>query len=171
MKHLPNFFHRHQLTHLFLCFPDPHFKARKHKARIVSTQLNAEYAYVVRPGGCVYTITDVDELAGWIVAHFEGRSGIEEKEGNGEGEDADASVVGEAEGAPSSMASSRQMGVEELWERVSEEGLERDPCVKIMKEETEEGKKVSRYGGRKFVSVWRRKEDPPWPGEDEGVKG
>src|SRR5256714_12469838 len=77
MKFLPNYFTRGQLTHLFLCFPDPHFKARKHKARIVSAQLNAEYAFVVRPGGCVYTITDVEELHDWIVGHFEdeGRAG------------------------------------------------------------------------------------------------
>lgn len=41
MKFLPNFFERSQLTKIFLCFPDPHFKARKHKARIVSTTLNS----------------------------------------------------------------------------------------------------------------------------------
>jgi tRNA (guanine-N7-)-methyltransferase len=52
-----------------------------------------------------------------------------------------------------------------LWERVGEEELERDPCVRVMREETEEGKKVSRNGGRKFVSVWRRREDPRWPDE------
>ncbi|THZ84799.1 hypothetical protein D6C83_09479 [Aureobasidium pullulans] len=31
MKFLPNFFNRAQLSKIFLCFPDPHFKARKHK--------------------------------------------------------------------------------------------------------------------------------------------
>lgn len=36
MKFLPNFFEKGQLAKLFFCFPDPHFKARKHKARIVS---------------------------------------------------------------------------------------------------------------------------------------
>jgi len=36
MKFLPNFFRKHQLKKMFFCFPDPHFKARKHKARIVS---------------------------------------------------------------------------------------------------------------------------------------
>ena len=58
MKFLPNFFRKGQLSRIFLCFPDPHFKARKHKARIVSTTLNSEYAYVLREGGIVYTITD-----------------------------------------------------------------------------------------------------------------
>ncbi len=54
----------------------------------------------------------------------------------------------------------------ELWERVSEDELEKDSCVKIMMEETEEGKKVSRNGGKKFVGVWRRRENPAWPVEE-----
>lgn len=36
MKFLPNMFHKGQLRKMFFCFPDPHFKARKHKARIIS---------------------------------------------------------------------------------------------------------------------------------------
>ena len=135
MKFLPNYFNRGQLSKIFLCFPDPHFKARKHKARIVSAQLNAEYAYVLRKGGCLYTITDVEELAGWIVRHFEGEEA-------GEGR--------------------------ELWERVDGSELEGDECVRVMREETEEGKKVGRNGGRKFVGVWRRKGVPAWPVEGDG---
>ncbi|KAH8598769.1 hypothetical protein B0O99DRAFT_683522 [Bisporella sp. PMI_857] len=77
MKFLPNFFSKYQLSKIFLCFPDPHFKARKHKARIVSTTLNSEYAYVVRPGGIVYTITDVEDLHNWMVSHFEAHSSFE----------------------------------------------------------------------------------------------
>lgn len=134
MKFLPNYFTHAQLTHIFLCFPDPHFKARKHKARIVSAQLNAEYAFVLKPGGCVYTITDVEELHGWICRHFEGEDAGE---------------------------------IKELWERVEEEDLDKDPCVNVMMEETEEGKKVSRNGGKKFVGVWRRKANPPWPDDDD----
>ena len=129
MKFLPNYFFKGQLSKVFLCFPDPHFKARKHKARIVSAQLNAEYAYVVKPGGKVYTITDVEELHLWVVKHFQG---VEAGD------------------------------VAELWERVSGEENEVDDCVRIMSEETEEGKKVTRNGGRKFVGVWRRREDPGW---------
>lgn len=71
MKFLPNFFEKGQLSKIFLCFPDPHFKARKHKARIVSTTLNSEYAFVLRPGGNVYTITDVEDLHKWMVERFE----------------------------------------------------------------------------------------------------
>src|SRR4051812_35288684 len=124
MKFLPNFFDKHQLSKIFLCFPDPHFKQRKHKARIVSYTLNSEYAYVMRPGGIVYTITDVEDLHNWMVEHFEKH--------------------------PS-------------FERVGEEEQEADECVKVMRIETEEGKKVERNKGLKFVACFRRFENPPWP--------
>ncbi|KAL8770039.1 MAG: hypothetical protein Q9209_004077 [Squamulea sp. 1 TL-2023] len=71
MKFLPNFFKKGQLSKIFLCFPDPHFKARKHKARIVSSTLNSEYAFAMKHGGIVYTITDVEDLHKWMVKHFE----------------------------------------------------------------------------------------------------
>ncbi|XP_058413752.1 tRNA (guanine-N(7)-)-methyltransferase isoform X2 [Diceros bicornis minor] len=58
MKHLPNFFRKGQRT--------------KHKWRIISPTLLAEYAYVLRVGGLVYTITDVLELHDWMCTHFEG---------------------------------------------------------------------------------------------------
>lgn len=70
MKFLPNFFEQGQLSKIFFLFPDPHFKARKHKARIISPTLLAEYAYVLRPGGIVYTITDVRDLHEWMVKHL-----------------------------------------------------------------------------------------------------
>lgn len=124
MKFLPNFFERAQLEKIFLCFPDPHFKARKHKARIVSTTLNSEYAFVMKPGGKVYTITDVEDLHSWMVEH---------------------------------------LAAHPSFERVGEEEVESDECVSAMRVETEEGKKVERNGGKKFVAVFRRLEDPPWP--------
>jgi len=71
MKFMPNFFERAQLSRLFFLFPDPHFKARKHKARIISQALLAEYAHVLRPGGLLYTITDVKDLHDWMVLHLE----------------------------------------------------------------------------------------------------
>lgn len=36
MKFLPNYFERGQLKKIFFLFPDPHFKVRKHKSRIIS---------------------------------------------------------------------------------------------------------------------------------------
>ena len=123
MKFLPNFFRKAQLSKIFLCFPDPHFKARKHKARIVSTTLNSEYAYVLKPGGIVYTITDVEDLHHWMMEHFEAH--------------------------PS-------------FERVMEHEHEQDMCVQVMRTETEEGKKVERNGGTKYVACFARLDDPPW---------
>ena len=124
MKFLPNLFLKSQLAKIFLCFPDPHFKARKHKARIVSLTLASEYAFVLAPGGKVYTITDVEDLHLWMVGHFDAH---------------------------------------ESFARVGAEEVEADACVGVMRAETEEGKKVSRNEGQKFVAVFRRLEDPGWP--------
>ncbi|KAB8260588.1 hypothetical protein BDV32DRAFT_122710 [Aspergillus pseudonomiae] len=135
MKFFPNFFRRHQLSKIFICFPDPHFKARKHKARIISENLNAEYAYALKPGGLLYTITDVEEYHHWVLRHFREEGEQQASEG----------------------------GVKDLFERVSEEELANDPCVEVMRESTEEGKKVTRNKGNKYVAVFRRKADPEWP--------
>lgn len=70
MKYLPNYFHKGQLKKMFFLFPDPHFKQKKHKWRIISPTLLAEYAYVLAEGGLVYTITDVPDLCDWIKKHF-----------------------------------------------------------------------------------------------------
>jgi tRNA (guanine-N(7)-)-methyltransferase len=123
MKFLPNFFKKGQLSKIFICFPDPHFKQRKHKARIVSQTLNSEYAFALRPGGIVYTITDVEALHEWMVEHLDAH--------------------------PS-------------FERIPEEEEKSDPCVAVMLKETEEGKKVERNNGPKFVALFRRIPDPPW---------
>jgi len=71
MKFMPNYFEKHSLSALFFLFPDPHFKIRKHKARIISPTLLAEYAYILHPGGIVYTITDVHDLHVWMKTHLE----------------------------------------------------------------------------------------------------
>ena len=70
MRFLPNFFRKGQLSKLFFCFADPHFKRKNHRKRIISTALLSEYAYVLRPRGLAYIITDVAELMMWMVEHF-----------------------------------------------------------------------------------------------------
>jgi tRNA (guanine-N7-)-methyltransferase len=62
MIYLPNYFKRGQLEKMFFCFPDPHFKTKNHRRRIVSTTLLSEYAYFLAEGGLLYTITDVEDL-------------------------------------------------------------------------------------------------------------
>jgi hypothetical protein len=64
-RYLPNYFSKHQLTKMFFCFPDPHFKAKNHRRRIITDTLLTEYAFVLKPGGRLYCITDVEELHGW----------------------------------------------------------------------------------------------------------
>ncbi|CCD25150.1 tRNA (guanine46-N7)-methyltransferase NDAI_0E03330 [Naumovozyma dairenensis CBS 421] len=122
MKFLPNFFEKGQLNKMFFCFPDPHFKQRKHKARIVTTTLLSEYAYVLKEGeGVVYTITDVEDLHLWMVKHLEAHP---------------------------------------LFERLDEEWEKNDECVQIMRNATEEGKKVERKKGAKYIACFRRISNP-----------
>eukprot|EP00884_Botryococcus_braunii_P022675 jgi/Botrbrau1/9091/Bobra.0305s0001.1 len=65
-KYLPNYFRKGQLRKLFFLFPDPHFKKPNHRRRVIQSQLLAEYAYLLQPGGLLYTITDVPELSSWM---------------------------------------------------------------------------------------------------------
>lgn len=121
MKFLPNFFHKSQLSKMFFCFPDPHFKQRKHKARIITNTLLSEYAYVLKEGGVIYTITDVEDLHQWMVMHLEQHP---------------------------------------LFERLSKEWEAEDKCVEIMYNATEEGQKVERNKGSKWVACFKRLPNP-----------
>lgn len=121
MKFLPNFFRKGQLEKMFFCFPDPHFKQRKHKARIITTTLLSEYAYFLKEGGVVYTITDVLDLHEWILKHFE---------------------------------------LHPLFERLDKDSESRDACVRIMSDATEEGRKVERKKGNKYIACFRRLPTP-----------
>lgn len=121
MKFLPNFFRRGQLEKMFFCFPDPHFKQRKHKARIITNTLLSEYAYVLREGGILYTITDVLDLHEWMKQHLDQHP---------------------------------------MFERLDPEQENQDPCVEIMTHATEEGKKVARNNGSKYIACYTRLPNP-----------
>jgi tRNA (guanine-N7-)-methyltransferase len=121
MKFLPNFFKRGQLDKIFFCFPDPHFKQRKHKARIITNTLLSEYAYVLKENGILYTITDVLDLHEWMKNHLDEHP---------------------------------------MFERLTEEEESNDKCVEIMTNATEEGKKVSRNNGNKYIVCFRRLPNP-----------
>ncbi|KAG0339792.1 tRNA (guanine-N(7)-)-methyltransferase (tRNA(m7G46)-methyltransferase) [Podila horticola] len=117
MKFLPNFFEKHQLSKMFFLFPDPHFKKRKHKARIITSTLLSEYAYVLRPGGIIYTISDVKDLHLWMVKHLDAHP---------------------------------------LFVRIPDEELVDDPAVEHVRTATEEGQKVERNKGDKYLACYRR---------------
>ncbi len=77
MRYLPNFFEKGQLEKIFFCFPDPHFKAKNHRRRIVHEPILSEYAYVLQPHGRLYCITDVEELHLWHVEKCSNHSAFE----------------------------------------------------------------------------------------------
>jgi len=95
----------------------------------------------------VYTITDVEELGGWMRERFGGFGG---------------GKVWEGVEVPEEGEEGEWIGD---WGGGGERGMV-GRMVRAIREETEEGKKVGRNGGRKFVGVWRRREDPAWPGEE-----
>ncbi|XP_045804504.1 tRNA (guanine-N(7)-)-methyltransferase [Trifolium pratense] len=66
MKYIPNHFEKAQLSKMFFLFPDPHFKEKNHRRRVISPFLLDEYAFVLEVGGIIYTITDVEELGDWM---------------------------------------------------------------------------------------------------------
>ena len=71
MRSLQQFFAKGQLTKVCFCFPDPHFQAHSHRRRVISRGLLATYAYILREGGLMYTVTDVIDLHEWHVRHIE----------------------------------------------------------------------------------------------------
>lgn len=127
MKFLPNYFVKHSVKKLFICFPDPHFKRKNHPRRIITVQLLTEYAYILQKGtGLLYCITDVRELHDWHVA-----------------------------------ACTEHPLFELIYSSTSEsndhDDIEtNDPCINAMKNETEEGKKVTRNNGDKYYAIYRR---------------
>jgi tRNA (guanine-N7-)-methyltransferase len=66
MKYLLNFIDKGQVSKIFILFPDPHFKRKKHKARIISSSLLSEYSYLLKKGGRLYIATDVSSLFCWM---------------------------------------------------------------------------------------------------------
>ncbi|ELU37438.1 tRNA (guanine-N7-)-methyltransferase [Rhizoctonia solani AG-1 IA] len=106
MKFLPNFFVKDQ----------PLIYGNSFRPTLL-----AEYAYVLRPGGIVYTVTDVEELHLWMVAHLE---------------------------------------TFPAFERIPDEEATKDPVTPHILNATEEGKKVQRNNGRKWIALFRRKNRP-----------
>ena len=121
MKHLPNFFPKKSISKMFFLFPDPQFKKKKHKWRIISQQLLAEYAFVLKDAGRVYVATDVKDLYDWMTGHLEEHP---------------------------------------LFQRLPVTEESNDPVVPLLFESTEEGKKVTRMGGNKYIAVFTRLPNP-----------
>ena len=74
MRHLTNYLRGNTLEKIFICFPDPHFKTTNHRRRIINQGFLSEYAYVLKKGGKLYCITDVEELHKWHISHLDKHS-------------------------------------------------------------------------------------------------
>lgn len=59
---LPNIFKANQLDKIFILFPDPHFKKRKQKGRVICKQTLEVYYYIMKQSGRLYISTDVESL-------------------------------------------------------------------------------------------------------------
>ncbi|HXU60862.1 MAG TPA: tRNA (guanosine(46)-N7)-methyltransferase TrmB [Polyangia bacterium] len=60
---LPRLFAPGSVRRFFLNFPDPWFKSRQHKRRVINPGLIAELAVALQPGGELYVMTDIFALA------------------------------------------------------------------------------------------------------------
>ena len=65
MKTFHNYFAKDSLDKIFFCFADPHFKKANHRRRIINTALITDYTHTLKPGGKIYTVTDVKDLHDW----------------------------------------------------------------------------------------------------------
>ncbi|SCU64388.1 tRNA (guanine-N(7)-)-methyltransferase, putative [Trypanosoma equiperdum] len=72
MKFGSNCFNKGQLQALFFCYPDPHWKRKNVRRRIISPGLVQEYAYWLKVGGFLFTVSDVEELEQWMVTCLDG---------------------------------------------------------------------------------------------------
>ena len=71
MKYAPNYFHKGQLNKMFILFGDPHFKRTKHRLRVINPTYLDIYAYLLKVGGILYTISDVEALYLWQKKHLD----------------------------------------------------------------------------------------------------
>ncbi|KAJ3227621.1 tRNA (guanine-N(7)-)-methyltransferase (tRNA(m7G46)-methyltransferase) [Clydaea vesicula] len=79
-----------------------------------------QYAYIIKPGGILYTCTDVRDLHNWMVKHLDKHP---------------------------------------LFKKMTQEELDNDICINCVMTETEEGKKVERNKGDKFLACYWRLSD------------
>jgi tRNA (guanine-N7-)-methyltransferase len=60
---MPRLFAAGSVRRFFLNFPDPWFKSRQHKRRVIGPALIAEIGRALAPGGELYVMTDIFALA------------------------------------------------------------------------------------------------------------
>jgi len=82
-RHLGELFDPDSVDRAYVNFPDPWFKRRHEKRRMVTPELAREIAELVRPGGEVFMQTDVWEVALDGLAAFDETDGLVNAAGSG----------------------------------------------------------------------------------------
>eukprot|EP00923_Selenidium_pygospionis_P044607 GHVN01077102.1.p3 GENE.GHVN01077102.1~~GHVN01077102.1.p3 ORF type:complete len:147 (+),score=15.83 GHVN01077102.1:2306-2746(+) len=144
MKFLPNYIRKEQLSMMFFCFPDPHFKKQNWRRRIINGSVLSLYAFCLKPGGLILTATDVLELHEWMKTSLDEHPLFE-------------TIVCHSHATDkleSDRAPERSPGP-----RIDH--LSVDEMVPILEESmikaTEESHKVQRRGDASYTGVYRRK--------------
>jgi tRNA (guanine-N7-)-methyltransferase len=73
---MPRLFAAESVRRFFLNFPDPWFKSRQHKRRVIGPGLMTEIERALAPGGELYVMTDIFALALDAMAALEGAGGF-----------------------------------------------------------------------------------------------
>jgi len=149
MKTLPNYFRKGQLEKLFFCFPDPHFKKKNFRRRIVNSSLLSIYSHFLKPGGNIYCITDVLDLHEWMRDCLLKHPGFEEVYGTEKDGVRKENDVGSEENADENKLDPKLQKI-----------FDEDKCVQLIHTETEEGKKVThigRFGKKMHFCVFEKK--------------
>ncbi|CAD1476193.1 unnamed protein product, partial [Heterotrigona itama] len=146
MKYLPNYFYKGQLKKMFFLYPDPHFKKSKHKWRIINKTLLAEYAYVLAEGVMYSVKYYLNALFFISISNNEYHL------------KAIVYTVTDVKDLHEWIV--EHFHEHPLFDAVSKEELDKDPIVEKLYESTEEGQKVTRNKGCKFLAVFKRIPDP-----------
>ncbi len=151
MKLFQNYFRQAQLEKLFFCFPDPHFKKKNWRRRIINKELLDVYAYCMVPGGKIFTITDVEDLHNWMAGSLEEHPCFKKLKDHNSGKP-------DKDGKPTEAV---KLSVED------------ETCVQLIHDTTEEGKKVKalgRFGKMMYYTVYEKVAEPKEKVEGGGEK-
>eukprot|EP00392_Amoebophrya_sp_AT5.2_P004467 g4475.t1 len=150
MKSFPNYFRKQSLEKIFFCFPDPHFKKKTHRRRIVNASLLDIYAYSLKSGeGKIYTITDVKDLHEWMHGCLQQHPLFEEVASTDKIMASASSGSGDGDGEVETEQKGRRVGEDEkekLKLSLLDKVMKEDECVRLIHESTEEGHKVQNLG-------------------------
>ena len=133
MEYLPNYFVPHSIAKIFIYFPDLHFKRKNSPQRIISLRLLTKYAHVL---------------------HKSGHNEVGKKTGNTGGRLYAITDVEELH-----KWHSEKCNFHPLFRKCTKNEKSNDPCMELMKNSTEEVKKVEREGRNKYWAVYQQLSD------------